>query len=64
MSYSSKTRSPEALTFSTPSTSADAGNRVEAPTSAQFSTAWIYIVRAIASDGLFESAHDVIVTVK
>jgi hypothetical protein len=52
------------VTFGTPRASAELGKPVEATTTVRFSAEGTYVLRAIASDGLFETPHDVPVTVR
>jgi hypothetical protein len=57
-------RGPGKVTFSVPTSERVVGTPVEATTLASFSEPGIYVLRAIASDGLLETAFDVTVTVK
>ncbi len=57
-------RGPGKVTFSAPTSERVIGAPVEASTIVRFSEPGIYVLRAIASDGLLEAAHDVTVTVK
>jgi hypothetical protein len=52
------------VTFSAPTSERVAGAPAEATTSVTFSAPGTYVLRAIASDGLLEAAHDVTVTVR
>ena len=57
-------RGPGKVTFGTPMSERVIGAPVEASTTVRFSAPGTYVLRAIASDGLLESVHDVTVTVK
>ena len=57
-------RGPGKVTFDTPLSERVLGAPVDASTTVSFSAPGTYVLRAIASDGLLESAHDVTITVK
>jgi hypothetical protein len=57
-------RGPGKVTFTAPSTTGERGKPVDATTGASFTEPGTVVVRAIASDGVFHTPHDVVVTVK
>jgi hypothetical protein len=57
-------RGPGRVTFGTDHTIPTYGQPVDLTTQATFSEPGVYVLRAIASDGLLETVHDVTVTVR